>query len=416
MLTIDEAQSRILATVVPLGAESVPLADAYGRFLAADLTAPVDLPPWDNSAMDGYAVRAEDTADGEVVLALLETVGAGSVAAARVARGTAIGIMTGAPVPPGADAIVIVEDTDGARAGSVRVRGRAKPGQHVRRRGEDVRSGTVVLRAGARLTPAAVGLASSLGRTTLDVRRRPIVAVLSTGDEVVAPGTALQGGQIWSSNNASLAGQILEAGGVPLDLGNAPDRLEDTIAALARAVEAADVVITTGGVSVGAFDVVKEAHAAVGATAEFWKVHMKPGKPLAFGRVETGGRSVPLFGLPGNPVSCMVNFAQFVRPWLRRALGDPKPFLPVVEAIAGEAFDEAPGRARLIRVWLSRDGDRIVAHSTGSQSSGVLTSMVRAHGLLLVGIDALPPQGGERVRVQILDPSFLDGESADYGW
>jgi len=416
VLTVDEAQSRILATVVPLGLETVPLAEAYGRFVAADVTASVDLPPWDNSAMDGYAVRAADTADGEVVLRLIETVGAGAVATARVGPGTAIGIMTGAPVPPGADAIVIVEDTDGSRTTAVRVRGRATPGQHVRRRGEDVRSGTVVLRAGAKLTPAAVGLASSLGRTSLDVRRRPIVAVLSTGDEVVAPGTPLQQGQIWSSNNASLSGQILEAGGVPLDLGNAPDRLEDTIAALARAVEAADVVITTGGVSVGAFDVVKEAHRAIGATAEFWKVRMKPGKPLAFGRIENGGRSVPLFGLPGNPVSCMVNFAQFVRPWLRTALGDPRPFLPVVEAIAGEAFDEAPGRARLIRVRLSREGDRIVALSTGSQSSGVLTSMVRAHGLMLLGVDAPPPRGGERVRVQILDPSFLDGESADYGW
>ena len=416
MLTVDEAQARILATVVPMGIESVPLAEAYGRFLAADLTASVDLPPWDNSAMDGYAVRAADTTDGEVVLTLLGTVGAGSVAAGRVEPGAAIGIMTGAPVPAGADAVVIVEDTDGSRAGSVRMRGRARPGQHVRRRGEDVRSGSVVLLAGAKLTPAAVGLASSLGRTSLDVRRRPIVAVLSTGDEVVPPGMALQPGQIWSSNNASLVGQILEAGGVPLDLGNTPDRLEDTIAALARAVEAADVVVTTGGVSVGAFDVVKEAHAAVGATAEFWKVRMKPGKPLAFGRIENGGRSVPLFGLPGNPVSCMVNFAQFVRPWLRTALGDARPFLPVVEAIAGETFDEAPGRARLIRVRLSRDGDRIVAFSTGSQSSGVLTSMVRAHGLLLVGADAPPPRGGDPVRVQILDPSFLDGESAAYGW
>jgi molybdopterin molybdotransferase len=416
VLTVDEAQARILDTVVPLGVETVSLAQAYGRFLAVDLVAGVDLPPWDNSAMDGYAVRAADTGEGDVVLALVETVGAGSVATGRVEPGTAIGIMTGAPLPAGADAVVMVEDSDGARAGVVRIRKRATPGQHVRRRGEDVRSGERVLRAGTRLGPAAVGLASSLGRTEIEVRRQPIVAVLSTGDEVVAPGTTLRAGQIWSSNNASLSGQILEAGGVPLDLGNAPDRLDDTIAALARAVEAADVVVTTGGVSVGAFDVVKEAHQALGVVAEFWKVRMKPGKPLAFGHIDSGGRSVPLFGLPGNPVSCMVNFAQFVRPWLRTALGDPRPHLPVVEAVAAESFDDAPGRARLVRVRLSRDGDRIVAHSTGSQSSGVLTSMVRAHGLMLVGVDAPPPREGERVRVQILDPSFLDGESADYGW
>lgn len=416
MLTVEQAQARILAEVPRFGAEAVALADAYGRVLAEDVVSPLDVPPWDNSAMDGYAVRAADTTGGEVALRLVQVVGAGAVSAAPLGPGQAIGVMTGAPIPEGADAVVIVEDSDGARAGEVRVRGLARPGQHVRRRGEDVRRGEVVLRAGARLTPAAVGLCSALGRTEVQVTRRPVVAVLSTGDEVVAAGQPLGPGQIWSSNSAALCGLVLEAGALPLDLGNVPDDLQATVEALRRAVASADVLVTTGGVSVGFFDLVKEAYAGVGAGIDFWKVKMKPGKPLAFGRVDAGGRRVPLFGLPGNPVSCMVNFLQFVRPWLRTALGDPRPFLPVLDAVAGDDFSDGPGRARLIRVRLERGAGGFVARPTGSQSSGVLSSMARAHGLLLVGIEAPAPRAGEPVRVQLLDASFLDGATADYGW
>ena len=238
-------------------------------------------------------------------------------------EGTAIGIMTGAPVPEGADAVVMVENTNGATEGEVEVRGVATAGQHIRRRGEDVQEGAEVLGKGMVMTPARVGVASSLGHTHLSVRRRPVLAILTTGDEVVQPGTPLKPGQIWSSNAASLAGLALEAGAVPLDLGNAPDSLEATQAALQRGLRDADLVVTTGGVSVGQYDFVRDAVAAVGGGLEFWKVRMKPGKPLAFGQAG----AVPLFGLPGNPVSCMVNFLQFVRPWIRMSLGDPAPFL-----------------------------------------------------------------------------------------
>lgn len=419
MLTVERALERILADVPPMGVEEVPLADAHGRVLAEDLRSVVDVPPWDNSAMDGYAVRAADTAneaDGEVALRLLETVGAGAVGTQPVVAGSATVIMTGAPVPAGADAVVPVEDTDGAREGLVRVRGRARPGQHVRRRGEDVRAGEVVLTAGARLGPAAVGLAASVGSAALRVRRRPVVAILSTGDEVVPPGHPLRPGQIWSSNNASLTGLVIEAGGVPLDLGNVVDDLDATVAALLRAIEQADVVVTTGGVSVGHYDVVKDAFGRVGAAIDFWKVRMKPGKPLAFGRIGQGGRSVPLFGLPGNPVSCMVNFLEFVRPWLRTALGDPRPYLPVVEATLADEVRDGPGRARLLRVRLEPGPEGLVARSTGSQSSGVLTSMVRGDGLLLLGPDAPAPMAGDRVRVQIFDRSYLDRADPGYGW
>lgn len=416
MLSVEQALDRILADVPLLEAEPVALAEAYGRVLAYDLAAPRDVPPWDNSAMDGYAVRAEDTRDGEVELRLNEMIAAGRVGTARVESGTASGIMTGAPMPDGADAVVMVEHTDGAREGVVRIRGKARPRQHVRPRGDDVGAGDRVLQAGEVLGPAAVGLIASLGLSTVEVRRRPVVAILSTGDEVVQPGQPLKIGQIYSSNNHTLVGLVREAGAIAVDHGNAPDEPAALVEALRACLQGADAVITTGGVSVGAYDFVKESFAAVGAEMDFWKVRMKPGKPLAYGRAITEGRGVPLFGLPGNPVSCMVNFLQFVRPWLRQALGDPRPFLPVIDAIAGGDIADRPGRARLLRVRLTRGEGGWIAHSTGNQSSGVLTSMVRADGLLLLAPDEEGPQAGDRVRVQVFSTRFLDGEAPGYGW
>ena len=415
MLTVDEALTRILADVPRLPVEDVGLAEAYGRVLAADLVSTHAVPPWDNSAVDGYAVRAADTGD-EVVLRLNEIVGAGEVASGPVDAGTATGIMTGAPMPPGADAVVMIEDSDGAREGAVRLRGRASPGQHVRARGEDVAPGDLVLRRGYRLTPAQVGAASSVGHARLTVSRRPIVAILSTGDEVVAAGRPLAPGQIWSSNNATLVGLALEAGAEPVDLGNAPDRLDAIVEALERAAAQADAIVTTGGVSVGVYDHVKEAFARIGAGMDFWRVAMKPGKPLAFGRVVRGGRTIPLFGLPGNPVSCSVNFLQFVRPWLRTAMGMEHPFLPVVSATAAVSIRERPGRASLVRVTLEAGSEGWQCRPTGTQSSGVLLSMARAHGLLLLSSDSSGLAAGERCRVQLLDDAFLDGATPAYGW
>lgn len=415
MLTVEEAQARILGEVPLLEAEEVVLHDAFGRFLAEDVSSTIDVPPWDNSAMDGYAVRAADTAEGEVALQINETIPAGGVGTIRVEPGTASAIMTGAPVPDGADAVVMVEKTDGAREGEVRIRGRAVPRQNIRDRGLDVKSGDVVLRAGTRLTAAGVGMAASVGLDRVMVRRQPRISVLSTGDEVVLPGNPLGPGQIYSSNNYALCGLVRDAGALPRDCGNAGDDLESLVSALRAAADGADAVCTTGGVSVGAFDYVKEAHAELGAQMDFWKVRMKPGKPLAFGRVSIEGRVVPLFGLPGNPVSCMVNFLEFVRPWIRMAMGDERPWLGVVDAVAGEDFRGRSNRLRLERVVLDREDGRWVARSTGSQSSGVLTSMVRAHGLMIVPIDASAPAQGDPVRVQLLDPSFLDGLAPELG-
>jgi molybdopterin molybdotransferase len=405
VIPIRDAQDRILGTVPAVFPESVPLAAAFGRVLAEDVVSSVDVPPWDNSAMDGYAVRAADTAAAPLTLRLLGTVGAGSVSDRAVAPGAAVAVMTGAPIPDGADAVVMLEDTDRSRTDTVRIAARATVGQHVRRAGEDVRRGEVVLRAGHVLTPAAVGMLASLGHTGARVARAPRVAVLGTGDEVVRPGRALAPGQIWSSNHLSLAGWILAAGGVPVDCGTAPDDLEATVRALRTAALDCDAVLTTGGVSVGHFDVVKEAFVALGAGIDFWKVNMKPGKPLAFGRL--GERGPVLFGLPGNPVSCVVNFLQFVRPWIRRALGDPRPFLPLLRATLLDDLRDGPGRARLFRVALSEGPDgEVVARSAGLQSSGVLRGLVLGHGLCLVEPEAPAPVRGDRVTVQVFDDGF----------
>ncbi|MCO4745474.1 MAG: molybdopterin molybdotransferase MoeA [Proteobacteria bacterium] len=416
MLSIEEALERILSDVPRTGAEQVPLAQAYGRVLAESIQAPRNVPPWDNSAMDGYAVRAADVGE-QATLRFNEVISAGSMATMAVEPGTASAIMTGAPVPPGADSVVMVEHSDGSQEGEVTLTGPVRQGQHIRRAGEDIAKGSTVLSPGVRLSPGQVGLVASLGLPSLLVARRPVVAILSTGDEVVAPGLPLGEGQIYSSNNAALAGLVHQAGGTPLDLGSAADDLDALRTRLGYAVKQGHLVVTTGGVSVGTYDLVKEVFEEIaGNDLAFWKVAMKPGKPLAFGRVKGKGRTVPLFGLPGNPVSCMVNFLQFVRPWIKTALGEPAPYLPVVTATAGEDFRVKPGRAKLQRVTIEAGASGWVVRRTGTQSSGALSSMALASGLVLFGPESSGASEGEAVRVQLLDSGFLDGETPNFGW
>ena len=416
MLTVEEALARVLAHIPALGAEDVPLLQAYGRTAAGEVRSPVDVPPWDNSAFDGYAVQVADTREGAYTLRLNEVVGAGEVPTVAVTAGTATAVMTGAPMPEGADGVVPVEQSDGARQGSVALTGVAKLGAHVRPRGDDIEEGQVVLAAGEVLTPGKVGLVASLGLPTVSCVRRPRVAVLSTGDEVVRPGEPLAPGQIYSSNTYTMAGLVQAEGAEWVDLGIVGDDPEALRAALERGLDA-DVLVTTGGVSMGFFDHVRDTIGALSDGIDFWKVRMKPGKPLAYGVLHRGERVVPLFGLPGNPVSCMVNFHQFVAPVLRRMLGQPAPFAAVVSAIAGERFAKKGGRNELRRVVLSYDdAHRLVCHSTGNQSSGVLTSMARAHGLLTLDADAVDLAPGSPCWVQVLDPGFLRQAEPAYHW
>ena len=407
MLSVDDALSRVLAAVRPPLGERVALADAFERVLAEPIVATRDVPPWDNSAMDGFAVVSADLAALPVTLPVLETIAAGDVPSHPVTLGSCSRILTGAPMPPGADAVVMIEHTDGGSP--VTFHKGAVPGQNVRPRGGDVADGATVLQAGRVLDPAAVGLISSLGFPSVMVAQKPRVAILSTGDEVVEPGWPAHAGQIYSSNSLTLMGLARRAGAEPIHCGIAPDDRAGLEAALSRCLRA-DLVVTTGGVSMGDFDLVKEFFDQHGAL-DFWKVAMKPGKPLAFGTF--GG--VPCFGLPGNPVSCMVNFFQFVRPVIRKTLGDPRPHLPVVEARLDGTIRKKPGRAELARLTLRWDGSGLVATPVSRQSSGVLTSMVEADALSLIPADSGPVTGGT-IRVQVLDPRFLDGASADYGW
>jgi len=403
MLSVDDALARVLAAVRPPLAERVPLSEAFDRVLAEDIVSPRSVPPWHNSAMDGYAVIAADLPGR---LPVLELIGAGAVPTQRVVPGSCSRIMTGAPVPEGADAVVMIEHTDGGHEHAVFHR-EATLGQNIRPKGGDVAEGATVLRTGRRLTPARVGLIASLGFPSVLVAQRPRVAILSTGDEVVETGWPLEPGQIYSSNTIALMGLTREAGGVPVHCGIAPDDEAGLRSTLERCLRA-DLVVTTGGVSVGDFDVVKD----VFGDLDFWKVAMKPGKPLAFGTV----KGVPCFGLPGNPVSCPVNFFQFVRPVIRKTLGDPRPHLPVIEAVLETPVRKKKGRAELSRVKLARTPQGFTARGTGTQSSGVLTSMAEADGLTLIPADEGSLPAGATVRVQVLDWSFLDGEGPDYGW
>lgn len=432
MLTVEQALAHVLSVDLPVRTETVALPDALGRVLAEPVMSLVSLPPWDNSAMDGYALRAADTALDQVhssapqadcdggapgtpgaVLRVVDTIPAGGVPQRALQPGEAARIFTGAPMPTGADTVVMQENTERLDGDRVRIFGAAAQGRHIRRAGEAVRPGDTVLEAGRTMTAADLGLVAALGQSQVVAARRPIVALLATGDELVAPGQPLGPGQIWSSNTAAIAGYVLAAGGVPVDCGVAPDDLEGTRQAFRRALaHGPDLLVSTGGVSVGDFDVVKDALADEGAEMQFWKVRMKPGKPLAFGVI--GG--VPAFGLPGNPVSCVVNFLQFVRPVLRRAMGDPSPHLPVVDATLEEPVRKRAGRNELVRVRLAWRGGRLFARSTGGQGSARIRGLSDAHGFLLLGAQATHAAAGDIVPVQMYDTAFLDGAAADYRW
>jgi molybdopterin molybdotransferase len=385
MLSVEEAQARILGAIPVLGAESVELPAAHGRVLAESVVSGRDLPPWDNSAMDGYAVRAADTAGASterpVRLRLAGEVAAGAVVERPVGPGEAYRILTGAPMPPGADTVVPQEEIR-REDGAVLVSRPAPPANYVRPRGEDIRTGQTVLVPGAVLTPAALGVLAALGRALVRVHQRPRVAILSTGDELVDLATPPGPGQIPNSNTYTLAAQVREAGGIPVNLGIARDSRED-LEAHFRAGLGADMLVSTAGVSVGDRDFVREVMEKLGAELDFWKVNMRPGKPVTFGRV--AGR--PFFGLPGNPVSSMVTFELFVRPALRRLAGDPRLFRPRVTARMGAVLDNPGPRWGYLRVQLAEAPEGMVARPTGEQGSGILTSMLRADGLAVMPPD-----------------------------
>jgi molybdopterin molybdotransferase len=399
MRTVADQLASVLAVVRPLAPIELGILDAHGCVLTEDVVAPAPLPGFDNSAMDGYAVRTADLTDIPVILPVVGDVAAGPASPLRVQPGLCVRIMTGAMMPAGADAVVPVEWTDGGVA-KVRIDQRPDPGAYIRRAGEDVALGEVVLTAGTHLGAAQLGLAAAVGRSRVVVRPRPRVVVLSTGSELVEPGDPIGPGQIRDSNSFALTAAAVEAGAIGYRVGIVPDdprRLADT---LEDQLVRADVIVTSGGVSVGAYDVVKEVLSRLG-TVRFDKVAMQPGMPQGFGTI--GPDAIPVFGLPGNPVSSLVSFEMFVRPAIRTMLGAEPIERPRVQALADEPLTSSLGQRSFLRVHLGvREGAYRVTPVSGA-GSHLLAGMSRANALAVVPEDVVRIEAGQPVEVIVLE-------------
>jgi molybdopterin molybdotransferase len=413
MLSVEEARERILAFFHVLEPERKPILDALGQVLAEDIVGRFDIPPLANSAMDGYAVQATSvagaSADNPMNLRVTGTVAAGHLPTVAVEAGTAVRIMTGAPIPDGADAVVPFEDTDeverraaSASMETIGVNVAAPIGANVRPAGQDVKAGQQVLQKGVVLRAQEIGVLASLGYGEVSVIRRPVVSILATGDELVDPAGEPRPGGIYDSNSYSIASAVRQAGGVPHLLGIAGDNVE-AIGEMLKQGLASDILITSAGVSKGDYDVVKDVLARQGDIS-FWSVRMRPAKPIAFGTLAgLGGRRVPHLGLPGNPVSTLVGFEQFGRPAIAKMLGKSDSPRPTVQAILEQDIDNYDGRRVYARVQVVNREGVYYAKLTGHQSSNLLTSMTRANGLAICPEDTSVKKAGEQVTVQMID-------------
>lgn len=395
-IDVEEARRRVLARVRPLASQPVPLADALDRVLAADVAAQQDVPGFDNSAMDGFALMAADSAQAPSVLQVVGESRAGHPARVALTPGHAIRISTGAMLPPAADAVVRVEDTRGHEDG-VEVLTTVQPDHNVRRAGEDIPAGEVVVRAGSRLGPAELGALAAVGVDAPPCARRPRMNLLTTGDELLAPGEPLRPGAIHDSNRYAVAAQARRAGAEVVSVDTLPDVPEATVAGLREALRA-DVVVVCGGVSVGEHDHVKPALAQLGVDEEFWGVALRPGHPTWFGVAERG---TLVFGLPGNPVSAMVTFHLFVRPALLALAGAPDP-RRVLTAFFDDHYAKAPGRTHALRCRLEAGADGWHVAATGPQGSHVLSSMLGAEALAILEADRGDVRAGEPVTIELL--------------
>ena len=395
LLDVDVARERVLERVAPSEAVEVPLDEAIGLVTAEDVTAPHPMPRFDNSAMDGYALRSADAGTPLSKLKLAGEIRAGDHSEARVEAGTTVKIMTGAAIPPGADAVIEVEETS-EMDGEVEVRASVAAGRNVRPAGDDFAEGALLIGRGVEIGPGEAALLASIGETPVAVHRRPRVAVLITGDELVDPDREPGPGQIRDSNSIALRTLVNENGGELVMLERVSDTLQHHVDAFERAAETSDVIVSSGGVAVGDFDFVKDAVERLGAI-ELWRVAMQPGKPVVLGDV----RGVPFLGLPGNPVSVHVSFEQFVRPALRKMRGCSSLMRPTVTATLVEELRKRPGRLHFVRVRLSRGDDGWVATPTGAQGSHVQTSLIDCHGVARFGKAEESLPAGSEVVVEV---------------
>ncbi|MCK9364143.1 MAG: molybdopterin molybdotransferase MoeA [Syntrophales bacterium] len=403
MISVEDALQNILDSVAVLGMEKSDILSALGRVIGEDIYSGRNIPPKDNSAMDGYAVRSADTFGASdkkpVMLEVIEELPAGSASQKTIGKGQAARIMTGAFIPEGADAVIPVEDTEKENDRAA-IFVSVQAGRDIRFAGEDVKLGEKVIAKGEILSPAHIGMLASLGRSFVLVHQKPLIAIVSSGDELadIDEPPSLK---IVSSNSYSLAALVLECGAIPMQMGIAKDRREDLLEKF-RAAMRADLIISSGGVSVGDFDLVKNVMKQEGNRMQFWQVAMKPGKPLAFGALE----DVPIIGLPGNPVSSMVSFEQFARPAILKMMGHKNLFRKTIQVRLSEDINKKPGKRHFIRAIIEQTADGYAARTTGDQGSGILTSMVQANGLIIMPPESTKAKAGEFATVQPLDNSL----------
>jgi molybdopterin molybdotransferase len=404
-LSVTNAQACILESVKLLAAESVELERSLGRVLAEDVRANRDQPPYDVSAMDGYALRSSDLANIPATLEVIEDIKAGDLPAKTVQAGQCARIMTGAPVPQGADAVIRVEDTQASPDNPVHINVAVKPGNDIRLRGEGMRNGDVVLTAGTEVTPGVTGVLATVKQAQVQVYRRPRVAILSTGNELEDIDDPVDPDKIPNSNSYALMAQVQALGIEPDLLGIARDDPAELEEYLQRGLRF-DVLLVSGGTSVGVHDYVRPTVEALGVQMKFWRVAMKPGHPVAFGVLQRNSDNTSksyVFGLPGNPVSSMVCFEQFVAPALRRMMGHERLFRRTIAARLTHSVKHRPGRTEFVRVTLAKEESGYAATSTGAQGSGMLLSMARADGLLVMPAESTGLEAGSAVTVQLLE-------------
>lgn len=399
MLSYEQARQTVLENITPAGIEQVDLIDAVGRVLVEDIVAPWDMPLWDNSAMDGYALRIADCGTVPCKLKVTGYIPAGARAdGIEVKPGCAVKIMTGAPVPVGADAIVPIEETEETSGEQVTIQAVVAERQHIRYRGEDVRSGQTVIAAGTIIRPPEVSMLASLGRSRVPVFLRPVVAILSTGDELIEVGRTPGDGEIINSNTLALAAAVREAGGIPRIIGIARDNLESHREKLQEGLKA-DMLVTSAGVSAGDRDLVRVVLEELGVKQVFWKVGIKPGKPTAFG-VKDGK---PVFSLPGNPVSSLITFEEFARPALLRMMGQRQVLRPTFRAVLRDDIkNRESDRTVLLRIRLEREEGRFYASTSGKQQTGLLKTMVNS-----AAIAVIPPGRGFLAAGEEVDVHFF---------
>ncbi|EAT15558.1 molybdopterin molybdotransferase MoeA [Desulfuromonas acetoxidans] len=400
MLSFQQARQTILDHVTPLGVERVGLLDASERIVAEDIIAPWSLPVWDNSAMDGFAVRHDDCSN-DGTLTISGYIPAGGYSNDPVQPGTAVRIMTGAPIPPGADTVVPFEETS-EKGDQLTIRGSVTVGDHIRVKGEDITDGENILTAGSLLRPAEIGLLATFNKVIVPVYRRPRVAILATGDELIEPGTPPNNHQIVNCNSFAVAAALKEIGAEPILLGIARDNRESHLQKIKEGLKA-DALITSAGVSAGDRDLVRDILEELDVKSVFWKIDIKPGRPTAFAMY--GDK--PVFSLPGNPVSTMITFEEFVKPALLKMMGHRRVFHPTVRAILKDDVKKKSGRTQFMRVFVTMQNGQYLASTSGDQNTGILKTMIRANGLAI--LPAAPDHigSGAQVDVQLIGGDYV---------